>query len=117
MKDQSVSAYIEKMDPNLKGIAKRLRTIISKAIPQAEERIWMGVPNYSIDGSAILSIADYSHHINLYFLFGAKLRSKLLEGRGKGMRHIKISTRKDIDEEEITRLAKEAVSLLNRKPK
>ena len=111
----AVDKYIDDMDPKLRVFAKKIRSIIRKAIPQAVERIWMGIPNYAINGSGISSIADYSNHINLYFLFGAKLKSKLLQGTGKGMRHIKIAKRGDIEEKEITRLLKQAASLVAEK--
>ncbi len=71
----------------------------------------MGVPTYSVNGKGIASIADYSRHINLYFFQGAKLSSKLLQGTGKGMRHIKIYTLKHIDETEFTKLLKKAAKL------
>lgn len=112
VKNDAVGAYIDKMDPRLKDIARKLRSIITKVLPESQERIWMGVPNYALDGVGISSIADYSHHINLYFLFGAKMQSKLLQGTGKGIRHISIASREDIDEKEIARLLKRAASIL-----
>ena len=49
--------------------------------------------------------------MNFGFFRGAELSSKLLEGTGKGLRHIKIKTGKDIDEAEIARLLKDAAKL------
>ena len=53
-------------------------------------------------------IGDYKKHINLYFFQGARLSSDLLEGTGKGMRHIKIVGDSDINSAEVSRLLKEA---------
>ena len=42
---------------------------------------------------------------------GAELHSLLLEGTGKGLRHIKIKNKNDVDEAEIARLMKKAAEL------
>lgn len=71
----------------------------------------MGIPTYRVRGKPIVEIADYTHHLNLYFNKGAKLSSKLLEGAGKGMRHVKIASPEDIDTKAITKLLKQAAQL------
>ena len=57
----------------------------------------------------VAAIGDYTDHVNLYFVQGVKLSSNLLEGSGKGMRHIKIEKQSDIMPDEFSRLLKEAV--------
>ena len=47
------------------------------------------------------------------FFMGAKLKSELLEGTGKGLRHIKVKTQEDIDETEFGRLLKDAAKLVS----
>jgi hypothetical protein len=56
----------------------------------------------------------YSDHVNLGFSMGAKMKSKRLEGTGEGLRHVKVRRLADIDEKELARLLKEAVSLARR---
>ena len=55
----------------------------------------------------------YPDHVNLVFFRGAELDDpdKLLEGTGKGMRHVKIWSAKDIRKRAITDLIRSAVSL------
>ena len=109
-KYETVESYIENIDdPKLKRLAKKVRTIARKSIPEAEEGIKMGIPCFSIGKKMVASIADYTEHINLYFPEGAKLSSPLLEGTGNGMRHIKISSESDIESIEFSRLLKEAL--------
>ena len=48
---------------------------------------------------------------NLGFFEGARLTSQLLEGTGKGMRHVKVRTLKGIKEREIVGLLKKAAKL------
>lgn len=53
----------------------------------------MGVPQW-FDARPVLYLADYSHHLNLGFCRGAFLADPrgLLEGSGKGLRHVKVRT-------------------------
>ena len=83
--------YIDAIpDKKIRRLAKKVRTIIKKSIPEADESLKMGMPCYTIGKSMVASIADYRNHVNLYFFQGAGLSSVLLEGTGKGMRHIRI---------------------------
>jgi len=59
----------------------------------------------------VAAIADYSRHVNLSLLKGAELSSEMLEGTGKGMRHITVKTLADINETEFARLLSEAGAL------
>ena len=91
-------------NPEVKRLAKKIHTLAREPIPDADEGIKMAVPCYSINRKHIALIGDYTNHVNLYFPQGAKLSSELLEGTGKGMRHIKISKEADIKRTEISKL-------------
>jgi len=109
MSVKSAASYIEAIsDPNLRRLAKKVRSIVKKSIPDANESLKMGAPCYSINGQMVSLIGDYKRHINLYFFQGARLSSDLLEGTGKGMRHIKIAAESDINPGEFSRLLTEA---------
>jgi hypothetical protein len=109
-----VDAYVSKVDPKLRRQFQALRPIIKKALPGVSEAVRWGVPFYSLDGVGVVAIADYSEHVNLAILQGAELSSTLLEGTGKGMRHITVRTMADIKEAEFTRLLREAGALAAR---
>jgi hypothetical protein len=98
-------------DQKLRALAKKLRQIVKKTLPNALDLIKMGVPNYSIDGKGVACIVDYSRHVNLYFFQGAKLSSEILQGTGKGMRHLRISESEDIRQAEISQLLKKAAKI------
>jgi hypothetical protein len=51
--------------------------------------------------------------VDFGFFRGAELSSKLLEGTGKGLRHIKIRSQKGVDLVELTRLLEDAAKLEN----
>jgi len=109
-----VDAWVKALDPRMRELAQRLRAIIKKAPPNAVKTVKWGAPTYVVKGKNTVAIHDYKDHLNLEFFMGAKLKSKLLEGTGKGLRHIKIRTVDDIEKSEIefTRLLKEAEKLV-----
>ena len=54
------------------------------------ETVKWGNITYLLDDRKIAWILFYRDHVDLGFFAGAKLHSKLLEGTGKGLRHVKI---------------------------
>jgi hypothetical protein len=106
-----VDEYISKVDPKLRPQFKKLRSTIKTALPDAVESVKWGIPYYTLNGVGLASLADYGAHVNLYIMQGAKLSSDLLEGTGKGMRHITVKTVADIKEKEFAPLLREAGAL------
>ena len=100
--DEGVRKYIEKQKSPQKEMLLRLREIIVGNSPGIREQMKWGVPEY--EGKYyIVALKD---HVNLGFsLKGLSPEEEaLLEGSGNTMKHIKISSLNDIDEERITRL-------------
>src|SRR6185436_3479327 len=93
-------------------IARILRGMIRKAAQSLDEAIKWGHPCYVGIGN-VCSIMPYPDHVNLVFFRGTELHDpdQLLEGTGKGMRHVKIWSAKDIRKRPITDLIRSAVSL------
>lgn len=103
-----VERYVAGVDPKLRPQFEKLRSVVRSALPEASETVKWGVPHYSIGGAGVASIAEYSGHVNLYLIQGAKIRSNLLEGTGKGMRHVTVRTLDDVHEGELTGLLEQA---------
>lgn len=100
-----VDKYIEKQPSPQKDILNKLRKLILKTFPKINEEIKMGVPWY--EGKFYL--VGLKDHVNLGFSVGGLLNSKYLkqlEGTGKYMRHIKLFTLEDINEEKLVKLLK-----------
>lgn len=74
----------------------------------------MGAPTYVVNGKNAVCIVMYRDHVNLGFFQGARMKSKRLEGIGKGLRHVKVHRLEDIDEKEFKRLLREAIGLAKR---
>ena len=108
----TIDEYISKIkDSRLRKIMMKIVLIIRNLFPSAVESVKWGVPYYSVNKIGVISLAEYTNHVNLYFMSGAKLSSKLLEGAGKGMRHVTIASESDINEKEIVNLIKQAEKL------
>jgi hypothetical protein len=99
-----VIEYIEKQQSPQKEICQSLREIILNIYPSIKEEMKWGVPNY---GNLFYYVALKSH-VNLGFSIKDLTTDeiKLFEGTGKTMRHIKINTIEDINEENIIKLLK-----------
>ena len=109
--DEKVDEYIKKQKSPQKEICQRLRNIILKTIPEINEEMRVGVPCYGHTKEDICGkyyIAALKDHVNLGFsLKGlSKKEQELFEGTGKTMKHIKVYSLKDIDEQKIINLLK-----------
>ena len=100
--NKAVDDYTQKQKSPQREICQALRQIILKQFPEIKEEMKLGVPYYE-DKYYLVALKD---HVNLGFsLKGLSPEEEaLLEGSGKTMKHIKISSLDDIDEEKITGL-------------
>lgn len=62
----SVDEYIASQPEAVQGILERVRSIIRKAVPRAEEVISYQIPSYKLHGVSILSFAGWKYHYSLY---------------------------------------------------
>lgn len=111
-KGKSVSAIFSKLDTQKRDLAKRLRALVKKTLPNAVETIKWGNITYLLNGKNLSWLLFYKDHVDFGFFMGAKLKSKLLEGTGKCLRHIKVRNPADINVREFKRLLKEAARLV-----
>ncbi|MFW9946547.1 MAG: DUF1801 domain-containing protein [Candidatus Odinarchaeota archaeon] len=102
--DKEVEEYMEKQNSLQKEICQKLRGIILNTFPDIKEEMKYGVPYY---GNKYYIVA-LKTHVNLGFSIKnlTKKEISLLEGSGKIMRHLKVNSIEDIDEERILKLLK-----------
>jgi uncharacterized protein YdhG (YjbR/CyaY superfamily) len=67
-----VAAYIAAQPPVARKALRRVRAIIRKALPGAEERISYQIPAYKVDGRIVIYFAGWKRHYSLYPV-GARL--------------------------------------------
>jgi uncharacterized protein YdhG (YjbR/CyaY superfamily) len=64
-KAQTVADYIAQFPPEVRGILKKIRMIIRKAAPNADESISYGVPAFKMNGPLVY-FAAFKSHVSLY---------------------------------------------------
>ena len=102
--------FIRGLDPEDKAIIKHLRELVDKAAPQAEISMKWNRPWWTQNGF-LCYIAIAGEHINFGFSRGAELNDTngLLEGTGKGMRHIKVRSEGEIRDRAFTALIRQEI--------
>ena len=63
---KSVTEYIAKHPKDVQVVLKRVRSIIRKALPSAEEVISYQIPAYKMNGGTVLYFAGWKQHYSLY---------------------------------------------------
>jgi hypothetical protein len=111
-------ALLEGVEPGLAAIARRLRAMILEVDPGAVETVRLGDhaatygvgPRKMTDGYAY--IMPRAGYLNLGFYQGAELADPegLLEGTGKGLRHVKVRSLAEADRAGIRALVAAAMA-------
>ena len=104
--NEEVEDYIRKQKSPQNEICQKLREIIRTTYPDIKEKMWVGVPWYE-GRYYIVALKD---HVNLGFAITGLSEKELdlFEGKGRTMRHIKIYSIEDINEQQIVKLLKVA---------
>ena len=61
-----VDAYIAKHPAEVQPVLQRVRRIIRRALPGAEETISYQIPTYKVRGQYVVYFAGWKHHWSLY---------------------------------------------------
>src|SRR4051812_43119370 len=91
--NDTVDAYIARLDAAQRAITERLRALVREAAPEATESIKWAQPVYEIDGPFAYLRAS-SAHVTLGFWRGTELSDPggLLIGEGDRMKHLKVAS-------------------------
>lgn len=112
--EPKIQAFFTKLPAEKRTAAMMLRDIILSADKKITESIKWGALTFIYKGN-IAFVYTYKQvdYINLGFHKAIQLSDpkKLFEGTGKGMRHIKIGSEKDIPVKQLKAWAKEAMKL------
>jgi uncharacterized protein YdhG (YjbR/CyaY superfamily) len=63
---KSVNEYIATQPKAARGVLRRVRSAIRKAVPQAEEVISYQIPAYKLQGRTVIYFAGWKQHYSLY---------------------------------------------------
>jgi hypothetical protein len=111
-KPETVADYVDGLDDWRGEAVSTLRRLIMEAAPDAEESIKWARPVYEYNGP-LCYIMAFKNHVNLGFSRGVDLPDEagVLEGSGKQMRHVKVTSIADITEDVLKDLIRAAVAL------
>jgi hypothetical protein len=112
-----IDAYVKKAG-KLAGVAKAVRTLVKKNAAGCEEYVspWK-TPAFDSNGPLCVFVLG-KEHVTLAFLRGAMLADpeKLLEGKAKGVRNVRLRTVADVKRPGVKRLIAEAAKLNKKDP-
>jgi hypothetical protein len=112
-----IDAYVKKAG-KLAGVAKSVRVLVKKTAAGCEEYVspWK-TPAFDSNGPLCVFVMG-KEHVSLAFLRGAALPDpeKLLEGAGKGVRHVKLRSLADVKRPGVKKLIAEAAKLNKKDP-
>ena len=103
--NKQVYDYLEKQKSPQKEILQKLRNIFLKTLPNCEEKSAWGVITFA-GGKFYIAAMKNRVHVGFAINGLSEKEISLFEGIGKTMRHIKIHSLKDIDEEKLVKLIK-----------
>ena len=63
---KSVDEYIASRPETIQDLLKRVRDVIRKALPKAEEVISYQIPAYRLQGRVVLYFAGWKNHYSIY---------------------------------------------------
>jgi hypothetical protein len=97
MQPKTVDEYVRSLDGWQAEIVAALRGQVRKAVPDAREAFKWAQPVYEVNGP-FCYIKAFSKYVNFGFWRGVDLDDPLglLEGTGDKMRHVKLTSVKDI---------------------
>ena len=112
-----IDAYVKKAG-KLEGVAKAVRALVKKTVRGSEEYVnpWK-IPSFDSNGPLCCFMVG-KEHVTFAFLRGAALPDpeKLLEGTGKGVRHVKLRSVADVNRSGVKRLIAAAAKLNKKDP-
>ncbi len=100
MAEKTVDGYIAQLNNDQAAIVSKVRQIILEAAPEADESIKWAQPVYETNGP-FAYIKAFKNSVNFGFWRGVDINDPygLLDGSGDKMRHVKLASLEDINEQ------------------
>lgn len=101
----------------MKRVASAAREVVRALAPELRTEKRWGQPWY-VGADLVLLVGEFQHHVGVEFWRGALLKGlgHRLEGTGKNLRHVKLTTTADATAPSFVALVREAVRLDQREP-
>jgi len=112
-----IADYVNKAG-KLEGVTKAVRALVKNSVKGVEEYVnpWK-IPSFDSNGPLCCFMVG-KEHVTFAFMRGAALPDpdKLLEGTGKGVRHLKLRTVADVKKPGVKKLIVEAAKMNKKDP-
>ncbi len=112
-----INDYVKKSG-DFEGVVKAVRALVKKTVKGVEEYVspWK-IPSFDSNGPLCCFLVS-KEHVTFAFLRGAALPDpeKLLEGKAKGVRHVKLRNVADVKRPGVKKLLAEAAKLNKKDP-
>lgn len=118
--EQQLDGFLDQYTPQIAELAREVLAAMRRRLPGATELVYDNYNALAIGfgpgertSDAIFSIAVYPKWVNLFFLKGAGLKDprKLLKGSGNVVRHIRLGSASDLDQDGILELMDRALKV------
>ena len=123
----SVAGHLRKVPPAVRPTVLAARRTVRAAAPKAKEVAYQSKPpkssramwklaRYAVDDAYVVAIGTFPKHATLFFSRGSELDdgSGLLQGSGKDLRFITLSTPADAARPAVKRIVRKAFALERR---
>ena len=109
----SFDAYLSAQPAQNRALIRALRAFVARAQPALVEGVKWGNGCWLLDGGPIAYVYSDKDHVQFGFLRGSALKDpeRRLLGNGQYVRHVKLRTADDLDEQAFTAWLGEAVRL------
>ena len=67
----TVDEYLNRIEPSQRKQFERVRKIVKKLVPEAEEVISYGIPTWKYRGKYLIYFAAFKNHMSIYPYFQA----------------------------------------------
>ena len=116
-RDAAVEAWFDARPSELGAIARRWFDVMRACGDDVCELLHDYHPTACAGEAAFGYVNVFTGHVNVGFFQGTELADPhgLLEGTGKFMRHVKLRPEVDVNEDELTKLIKEAYTDIKRR--
>ena len=116
-RDHAVDAWFSEQPEELGAIARKWFAVMRGCGDDVRELLHDDQPTVCIGDAAFAYVDAFTSHVNVGFFRGAELvdPDRLLAGRGKFMRHVKLRPGEDIDAAALTRLIESAYADMRRR--
>ncbi len=117
---QQLAGFIARFNPEVARLIRTSRRALRARLPTAIEIVYdnynalaIGFGSTERASDAIVSLAAYARGVNLYFIYGARLKDprRLLRGAGTRGRFIPLESARDIDRPDVCALIEDACRL------